>query len=81
MAPKYLRHALAKFGGKPWPFDMILAWICLRTKQPDTPDLATRQLLAQNRKPLNFHTKTTKLSQGNISYNGILPKYTKIWSL
>jgi hypothetical protein len=35
---------------------MILAWICLGTKQPDTPKLATQQLPAQTQKPLGFHT-------------------------
>jgi hypothetical protein len=41
MAPKYLRHALAKFGDKPRTVDTILAWDCLGTKQPNTTKLAT----------------------------------------
>jgi hypothetical protein len=81
VAPNYLRHALVKFGDKLQPFDMILAWIYLGTKQPDTPDLVTRQLSAQARKSLSSHTKTTKHRWGNISYIVILPKYMKIWSL
>jgi hypothetical protein len=79
--PNYLRHALAKFGDKPQPFGMILAWICLGTQQPDTHGLATRQLFVHDRKPLGSHTKMTKHTSENISYNIILPKFTKIWSL
>jgi hypothetical protein len=77
----YLEHALAKFENKSQPFDMILAWIYLGTRQPDTQDLVTRQLSIHDQKPLDFHTKTTKQLQENISCIVILPKYAKIWSL
>jgi hypothetical protein len=60
---------------------MILAWIYLGTRQPDTQDLVTRQLSIHDQKPLDFHTKTTKQLQENISCIVILPKYAKIWSL
>jgi hypothetical protein len=60
---------------------MILAWFCLGTQQLDTDDLATRQLSVHGRKTLGFHTKTIKHTLGNISYNMILPKFVKIWSL
>jgi hypothetical protein len=60
---------------------MILARIYLGTRQPDTQDLATRQLSVHDQKPLDFHTKTTKKHRENISCIVILPKYTKIWTL
>jgi hypothetical protein len=60
---------------------MILAWIHLGTRKPDTQDLATRQLSVHDRKSLDFHTKTTKQRRENISCIVILPKYVKIWSL
>jgi hypothetical protein len=81
MAPNYPRHTLAKFEDKPTPVDTILAWDCLGTKQPDTPKLVMWQLPVHTWKPLGFHMKMTELGWGNKSYNGILPKFTKIWSL
>jgi hypothetical protein len=81
VASNYLEHALAKFENKSQPFDMILAWIHLGTRKPDTQDLATRQLSIHDRKSLDFHTKTTKQRRENISCIVILPKYVKIWSL
>jgi hypothetical protein len=81
LASNYLEHALAKFKNKSQSFDIILAWIYLGTRQPNTQDLATWQLSAHDRKPLNFHTKPTKQRRENISCTVILPKYAKIWSL
>jgi hypothetical protein len=81
VASNYLEHALAKIENKSQPFDMILACIYLGMQQPDTQDLATRQLYVHDRKPLDFHTKTTKQRRENISCIVILPKNAKIWSL
>jgi hypothetical protein len=43
---------------------MILAWICLRTQQLDTDDLAMQQLSVHGRKPLGSHTKNDKAYPG-----------------
>jgi hypothetical protein len=78
VVPNLLEHALVKFELKQKPFDTILARFDLGTRLSDTGNLATLQLPVPSLKPCDIHTQTTKHSQGNKSFTGILPKFAKI---
>jgi hypothetical protein len=84
VAPNYLEHALAKFEKESQP--LTRSWHGFTSGcGSKTLDLAIRQLTVHGRKPLNFHTKTTKQRWENISCIVILRKYPKticsLWTL